>query len=231
MGEKNIVGKIDDLVKVQSVLVSVSDKSGLEELIPALLEINPEIMILSTGGTFKKIQTILGESAKDHLVSVDHYTNQPEMQGGLVKTLDFKIYLGILSETYNDVHQQDMKERRAVSIDMVVCNLYPFEETIAKEDTTPEHARANIDVGGPCMIRGAAKNYIRIAAVVDPTDYAVVLKELKENKGMISLETRTELMKKAFAHTAHYDAAIANYWKGKTNDEIKETYEVVGDKK
>lgn len=230
MGGLNLVEKIDDWVKVQNVLISAWDKSGLDELVPALLEANPEIMIYSTGGTFRKIKEILGDKAEKHLTPVGKYTGQPEMQGGLVKTLDFKIYLGLLSETYNEVHQQDLKDREAIPIDMVVCNLYPFRKVIAQEGATPEDARANIDIGGPCMIRGAAKNFLRVAVVVDPRNYEMVKQELRENNGMISFETRTKLMKTAFEHTMGYDAAISDYWYNRSLDDLKKIYEIVGGK-
>ena len=171
----NVVEKVDDLVKVQNVLVSVSDKSGLEQFIPNLVDINPRIQIYSTGGTFGRIREILGDSADSRLMQVADYTGQPETQGGLVKTLDFKIYLGLLTETYNDAHQDDLKRTGSVPIDMVVVNLYPFKETISQPDVTVEQARGNIDIGGPCMIRASAKNYIRVASVVDPADYANIL--------------------------------------------------------
>ena len=153
----NVVERIDELVKVQNILVSVSDKSGLDRFIPDLVEINPGIRIFSTGGTFGRIREILGESADGRLMRVSDFTGQPETQGGLVKTLDFKIYLGLLTETYNDAHQDDLKRTGSVPIDMVVVNLYPFKETISKPDVSVEQARGNIDIGGPCMIRASAK--------------------------------------------------------------------------
>jgi len=142
---------------------------------------------------------------------VSDYTGQPEMQGGLVKTLDFRIYLGLLSETYNEEHRRDLERTGGVSFDMVVVNLYPFSETVAKPGVTPEQGRANIDIGGPCMIRAAAKNFIRVAAVVDPGDYGALAAELEAGGGSLSLSTRFRLARKAFAHTARYDAAIAAY--------------------
>ena len=208
---KNRVTRIDNKVEIQNVLVSVSDKRGLEEFIPALVEINPEVTIYSTGGSFAKIKDILGSSHEKHLVAVSEYTGQPEMQGGLVKTLDFKIYLGLLSETYNEAHQQDLERLEAVNLDMVVVNLYPFQETVAQEGVTLEDARANIDIGGPCMVRASAKNYLRVASVCDPGDYPALTAELKEHQGSLSFSRRLELAKKAFAYTAEYDRAIADY--------------------
>jgi len=128
----NIVKDIDNRVAVKNVLMSVSDKTGLETFVPALVKACPGVKIYSTGGTYTKVKEILGADAGKTLVAVSDYTGQPEMQGGLVKTLDFKIYLGLLSETYNDAHQADLKRLSALPIDMVVVNLYPFQQTVAK---------------------------------------------------------------------------------------------------
>ncbi|UCD84748.1 MAG: hypothetical protein JSU92_00750 [Deltaproteobacteria bacterium] len=225
----NIVEKIDDLVAVNNILVSVSDKKGLENFIPALIEINPEIRIYSTGGTFDRIRDILGpDKAARHLTQVSEYTGQPEMQGGLVKTLDFKIYLGLLSETYNPAHNDDLQRTKAVPIDMVAVNLYPFQETISREDTSAEEARANIDIGGPCMIRAAAKNFIRVTSVVSPNNYPTIISELKKYNGKISLSLRYELACKAFEHTALYDRAIADYLKHMDIESARKSYKEIG---
>ncbi|MEW6672907.1 MAG: hypothetical protein AB1427_14470 [Thermodesulfobacteriota bacterium] len=220
----NVVTKIDDSVKVKHVLVSVSDKSGLEEFIPQLLEITPGVRIFSTGGTFTRLREILKEKADRCLQQVSEYTGQPETQGGLVKTLDFKIYLGLLTETYNPAHQADLTRTAAVPIDMVVVNLYPFKETVAKPDVTVEQARGNIDIGGPCMIRAAAKNFIRVAAVVDPADYPRIIAGMKTAKGRLPLSLRFELARKAFDHTAGYDRAIADFLKKTSTASIAESY-------
>lgn len=207
----NIVDRIDDRVKVNHVLISVSDKSGLDELIPALVRSNPSIRIFSTGGTFGAIEQILGDAAGKHLVQVSDYTGQPETQGGLVKTLDFKIYLGILTETYNDSHQEDLKRTAAVPIDMVVVNLYPFASTIEKDGVSVEEARSNIDIGGPTMVRASAKNYLRVASVVNPSDYGALVAAMEANDGATDLAMRFDLAVKAFEHTAAYDRNIADY--------------------
>ena len=220
----NIVDRIDKLVKVRRVLASVSDKSGLETFVPELLGINPDLHIYSTGGTFSALREILGESAGAHLTQVSDYTGQPETQGGLVKTLDFKIYLGLLTETYNEAHQADLERTRSVPIDMVVVNLYPFKETISKPDVTVEMARGNIDIGGPCMIRASAKNFIRVVPVVDPSDYTMILSELKTNSGAISLELRYRLAQKAFEHTAVYDRTIADFLGAKAFADVESCY-------
>jgi len=220
----NVVEKIDDRVKVRHVLISVSDKSGLEEFVPGLLDIHPGIRIFSTGGTFGRIREILGADREQALTQVAEYTGQPETQGGLVKTLDFKIYLGLLTETYNDAHQQDLARTGAVPIDMVVVNLYPFTQTIAKSGVTVEEARGNIDIGGPCMIRASAKNYLRVASVVDPTDYGRILGDMRASDGDTSLSLRFELAQKAFAHTAAYDGAIADFLQQQTIDDTRGCY-------
>lgn len=208
----NIVREVDDLVPIRRVLVSVSEKAGLELFLPALLGINPQVHFYSTGGTHALIARILGpEKAARHLTAVSDYTGQPETQGGLVKTLDFKIYLGLLTETYNTAHQDDLTRTGAVPLDMVVVNLYPFQATVARPDVTVEQARAHIDIGGPCMLRAAAKNYLRVAAVCDPADYGPLLSFLRENRGCLNLARRFELARKAFAHTAAYDAAIGDF--------------------
>jgi phosphoribosylaminoimidazolecarboxamide formyltransferase/IMP cyclohydrolase len=224
----NVVEKIDGLVSVRHVLVSVSNKSGLETLVPSLLDINPDIKIFSTGGTYKKIEKILGERAVSCLTPVSEYTGQPETQGGLVKTLDFKIYLGLLTETYNDAHQNDLERTSAVPIDIVIVNLYPFKETISKDGVTVEQARGNIDIGGPCMIRASAKNFIRVASVVDPADYDNIISEMKENQGKVSLQLRYELACKAFDHTAVYDRHIADFLARSTTDDVQTCYDIGG---
>ncbi|MGI6496360.1 MAG: hypothetical protein ACOX5G_09805 [Kiritimatiellia bacterium] len=221
----NIVTRIDDRVAIRNVLCSVSDKRGLDTFIPALVKQVPGVRILSTGGTYAAIRAILGDDlAARNLVAVSDYTGQPEMQGGLVKTLDFKIYLGLLSETYNPAHQDDLARVHGVAIDMVVVNLYPFRQTVAKPGVTPEMARANIDIGGPCMVRASAKNYLRVASVTDPDDYPSLLAEMAEKHGALGLETRFGLMKKAFAHTAAYDAAIAGFFGAQCPGAIRSAY-------
>ncbi len=212
------------------MLVSVSDKAGLKGLIPALVAVNPAVHFYSTGGTCRRIAEILGpDRAAAHLTRVSDYSGQPETQGGLVKTLDFKIYLGLLTETYNDAHQADLVRAGALPLDMVVCNLYPFEATVARPGVTVEEARANVDIGGPCMIRAAAKNYLRVAAVVDPADYAGLIEFLQAHGGRLSLAQRFDLARKAFAHTARYDAAIADFLAEQDPATVPAVYSVMRD--
>ena len=222
----NIVEKVDEAVAVRHVLLSVSDKRGLDAFVPELLKTCPGIKLYSTGGTYSALQKILGKQAEGCLVSVADYTGQPEMQGGLVKTLDFKIYLGLLSETYNQAHQEDLQRTGAVALDMVVVNLYPFRQTVAREGVSVEEARTNIDIGGPCMVRASAKNFLRVASVTDPDDYAGIAAELQKNSGRIGLALRFALARKAFKHTAEYDAAISAFLEKRDESEPAEIYEL-----
>ncbi|MCA1809308.1 MAG: hypothetical protein ABR497_05135 [Kiritimatiellia bacterium] len=221
----NYVQQADDKVKINNVLISVWDKTGLDQFAGALVELNPALKIFSTGGTFQFLRAALGPKRSCHnLAQVSEYTGQPEMQGGLVKTLDFKIYLGLLSETYNTEHVRDLQRAQAQVIDMVVVNLYPFVQVTARAGTTAEQARANIDIGGPCMIRAAAKNFLRVACVTAAADYARILDEMRGNAGCLEMRTRLDLAGRAFAHTADYDRHIADYWAHCRPDAVLDNY-------
>jgi phosphoribosylaminoimidazolecarboxamide formyltransferase / IMP cyclohydrolase len=187
--------------KITRALVSVSDKTGIVDFCRELSLLGIEI--LSTGGTAK---TLAEHQLK--VTEVADYTGFPEMMDGRVKTLHPKIHGGILGRRGSD--DKVMKANGIKPIDLVVVNLYPFENTIAMPDCVMAMAIENIDIGGPAMLRAAAKNYIDVAAVVDPLDYAKLLAELKKSKGL-SLQTRFNLAAKCFQHTAHYDSAIASY--------------------
>ena len=189
--------------KIKRALVSVSNKEGIVEFCSSLSS-DYGIEIISTGGTLK---TLL-EAGIDAIDISDH-TGFPEMMDGRVKTLHPKVHGGILAR--RDIDQEVMAENQIKEIDLVVVNLYPFIETIAKEDTTLEIAIENIDIGGPSMVRSAAKNNLFVGVVVEPDDYKSVLEEISNNEGAISLETRRKLAAKAFSHTANYDSAISNY--------------------
>jgi len=190
-------------VKVQRALVSVSDKSGVVELCKALAALG--IQILSTGGTAKLL-----EKERVPVTEVSAHTGFPEMLDGRVKTLHPKIHGGILARRELREHMAAIEKAGIAPIDLIVVNLYPFEATIADPDCTLENAVENIDIGGPTMLRAAAKNYAGVAVVVDPADYAGVLGEIRASGGVADA-TRFALAKKVFAHTAAYDGAIANY--------------------
>jgi phosphoribosylaminoimidazolecarboxamide formyltransferase/IMP cyclohydrolase len=189
---------------IKRALISVSDKQGIVEFARTLNQFGIEI--LSTGGTAKMFRDN-GIPA----IEVSDYTGFPEMLDGRVKTLHPKVHGGILGRRDLPEHVRAMEQSGIPPIDMVVVNLYPFRETIAKPDCTLEEAIENIDIGGPTMVRAAAKNYHHVAIITDPADYAALTRELESSGGAIGSETRVMLAKKAFSHTAEYDAAISNY--------------------
>jgi phosphoribosylaminoimidazolecarboxamide formyltransferase/IMP cyclohydrolase len=200
--------------KISRALVSVSDKTGVIEFCRTLNQLGIEI--LSTGGTFKTLT-----ENQIAAVEVSDYTGFPEMMDGRVKTLHPKIHGGILARRGIDDAVMATNDIRA--IDMVVVNLYPFEATIAKPDCDFETAIENIDIGGPTMIRAAAKNHADVAIVVNPADYAEILNELNEKNGELSSATRFNLALKSFEHTARYDTAIATYLGGLNKIQFPET--------
>ncbi|HSI21517.1 MAG: bifunctional phosphoribosylaminoimidazolecarboxamide formyltransferase/IMP cyclohydrolase [Methylophilaceae bacterium] len=189
---------------IKRALISVSDKQGIVEFAQTLDRLGVEI--LSTGGTAK-----LFREKNIPVTEVSDYTGFPEMLDGRVKTLHPKVHGGILGRRDLPEHVAAMQEANIPNIDMVVVNLYPFRETIAKPDCTLEDAIENIDIGGPTMVRAAAKNYHHVAIVTDPADYAQLTRELESSGGAVGAETRVALAKKAFSHTAEYDGAISNY--------------------
>ena len=188
-------------------LLSVSDKRGLVEFAKGLSGLG--IALLSTGGTARALA-----DAGLPVTDVGSYTGFPEMLDGRVKTLHPKVHAGILARRDIPAHVDALREHAIPTIDLVVVNLYPFRETVAKPDCTLEDAIENIDIGGPSMVRAAAKNWPHVGIVVDPDDYPVVLAELAKARAL-SDETRFGLMRKAFAHTASYDGAIAHWLSGR----------------
>ena len=196
---------------IRRALVSVSDKAGLLELAKVLADHGVEL--ISTGGTSKAL-TSAGLAVRD----VSEVTGFPEMLDGRVKTLHPRIHGGILAIRENPEHQAVIAQEKIGLIDLVVCNLYPFEATLAKAGATDEDIIENIDVGGPSMVRAAAKNYQDVAIVTDPGQYAALIEELKTHKGALTLATRKRLAAAAFARTAAYDQAIAGYF-AKTDDD------------
>src|SRR5690554_734566 len=194
---------------VRRALISVSDKTGIVDFARGLSERGVEL--LSTGGTFRLLQ-----ESGIAVTEVSEHTGFPEIMDGRVKTLHPKIHGGILGRRGQD--DGVMAEHDIAPIDMVVVNLYPFAQTVAKPDCTLEDAIENIDIGGPTMVRACAKNHAHTTIVVDAADYSRVMEELASRYGVISDATRFDLAVKAFEHTAAYDAAIANYLGGKVAD-------------
>ena len=208
-----------DRVAVRRVLVSVHDKAHLAGLVRALAAALPAISagpepldglrLYASGGTQAAIAGFQGDvpGARVEVVAIPDYTGFPEMPGGLVKTLHPRIHAGILAETGSPEQDRYLAEIGAEAFDMVVCNLYPFEEVAATPGATIEDLRRNIDIGGPTMIRAAAKNFLRVGVLVDPVDYGPVGAEVVAHGGL-SLATRLELARKAFARVRDYDEAI-----------------------
>jgi phosphoribosylaminoimidazolecarboxamide formyltransferase/IMP cyclohydrolase len=202
---------------IKRALISVSDKQGIVEFARSLQQFGVEI--LSTGGT----AALFAKSGID-VTEVADYTGFPEMLDGRVKTLHPKVHGGILGRRDLPAHVAAMQQAGIPPIDLVVVNLYPFSQTIAKGDCTLEDAIENIDIGGPTMVRAAAKNYRHVAVVTDPADYPALAAELQASGGAIGAETRFGLAKKAFSHTAEYDGAISNYLTSLDHDNVRQPF-------
>lgn len=189
--------------KISTALISVTDKSGIVEFARSLEKLGVEI--LSTGGTAKALR-----DGSVTVLDVSDYTGFPEMMDGRVKTLHPKVHGGLLGRRDNQQDLHMMEIHGIKSIDLVVVNLYQFELTVAKEGCTLEEAVENIDIGGPSMIRSAAKNFKDVTVITDPSDYSRVLAEISKS-GETTLQTRFELARKVYSLTAHYDRAISEY--------------------
>ncbi len=189
---------------IKQALISVSDKTGVLEFAHALAAMN--VKLLSTGGTAK----LLAQHGLA-VTEVADYTGFPEMLDGRVKTLHPKVHGGILARRDLPQHMEALSQHDIPTIDMVVVNLYPFQQTVAKDNCQLEDAIENIDIGGPAMLRSSAKNHKDVVVICDPSDYQRVLAEMQANTGEVSFDTRFDLAIKVFAHTAQYDGAITNY--------------------
>ena len=195
--------------KIKTALISVSDKKNLKPLLNILKK--NKIKIISSGGTYKEIKKL-----KFKCLEVSEFTNSPEILEGRIKTLHPKIHAGILNKRNSKSHLKDLKKNNFENIDLVIVNFYPFENTLKK---TNNHSKIieNIDVGGPTMVRSAAKNYKDVTVITSKDQYEELIKELKKNKGSTTLEFRKKLSKIAFTETAYYDAVISNYFNKITN--------------
>ena len=195
--------------KIKTALISVSDKKNLKPLLISLKKNN--IKIISSGGTYKEIKKL-----KFHCLEVSEFTNSPEILEGRVKTLHPKIHAGILNKRNSKVHLKDLKNNNFENIDLVVVNFYTFEETL---NNTKNHKKIieNIDVGGPTMVRSAAKNYQDVTVITSSNQYEELIEELKKNKGSTSLKFREKLSRIAFTETAYYDSVISDYFNKKNN--------------
>ncbi len=213
-------------VRLRRALLSVSEKQGIVELARGLVELGVEIV--STGGTSRELA-----AAGIAVRSIEDFTGFPEIMDGRVKTLHPRLYAGLLARRDEDSHLAAAAEQEIEQVDLVCVNLYPFEQTVARGDASEEEVIENIDIGGPTMIRAAAKNSAFSAVLVDPGDYGRVLEELRGSGGRLSLATRKQLAAKAFACTARYDAAISTWFALRTEEGFpaswREAYEKVSD--
>ena len=231
---------VPDLVQVRHVLVSVSDKDRLQDLATYLS--GRGITVWSTGGTFKSLRELLAGSGQGatgtddaggagkfdfKLEAITDLTGYPEMPGGLVKTLHPKIHAAILAEPFAADQAAYLEKIETISFDLVVCNLYPFEKVRQQPGVSVETLRQNIDIGGPTMVRAAAKNFLRVATVVDPADYDRLRDDLERTGGSLSLATRWELARKAFGHVRKYDEAISETLDALGPGDLAAAYEVV----
>ena len=198
--------------KIKTALISVSDKINLEPLLNSLKK--NKVKIISSGGTYKIIKK-LGFNC----LEISKFTNSPEILEGRVKTLHPKIHAGILNKRNNKIHLKDLKNNNFENIDLVIVNFYPFEETLKN---TKNHKKIieNIDVGGPTMVRSAAKNYQDVAVITSSDQYGELINELKKNKGSTSLNFREKLSRIAFSETAYYDSVISEYFNKLTNTDF-----------
>jgi phosphoribosylaminoimidazolecarboxamide formyltransferase / IMP cyclohydrolase len=213
-------------VHVRRALLSVSEKTGIVEFARGLIELGVEIV--STGGTARELA-----GAGVPVRTIEDFTGFPEMMDGRVKTLHPRLYAGLLALRDSEAHLGAAAEHQIEPVDLVCVNLYPFEQTVARGNASAAEIVENIDIGGPTMIRAAAKNHAFAAVIVDPADYGGVLAELRESDGQLSLATRERLAAAAFALTARYDAAISTWFSLRTNEGFpphwREAYEKVSD--
>ena len=206
--------------KIKNALISVSNKNNLNKLLSTLSKY--KIKLISSGGTYKKIKKL-----KFQCTEVSKYTGSPEILGGRVKTLHPKIHGGILSKRNNKLHKKDLVKNNFSEIDLVIVNFYPFEKTLTSKN---KHTKIieNIDIGGPTMVRGAAKNYNDVTVITNPNQYDDLIKELNINKGSTSLNFREKLSEEAFSETAYYDSVIANYFNKFTKNKFPKKKTIYG---
>ena len=200
-------------ITIKTALISVSDKTGIVEFAKALAQTG--VKIISTGGTAKALA-----QAGVAVTSIDAVTGFPEMMDGRVKTLHPRIHGGLLALRDRPEHVEAMRQHGISPIDLVCVNLYPFEQTVAKPNCTLEEAIENIDIGGPSMIRSAAKNHKFVTVVTSPDQYPRVIEQMRGNNGAVGGRLREELARAAFGLTAAYDAAIAKYLNGQAGIEF-----------
>ncbi len=224
------VFKVQDKIPVKHAFISVFNKSQIEMLVEQLFAICPGIKILSSGGTYTHLEKFFrGKEGHERLIEVSDYTGLPETDGGLVKTLHHKLFLGYLTEQFNEKHHADLKRENAVPIDLVIVNVYPFSEVVERPGVTIEECRGNIDVGGPSALRAAAKNYLRVMTVpsYSPEAYDALIAQINANCGCTDFSMRRRAFAETFKVLSAYDAKIAEFANDLTWDDTVEMYEIV----
>ena len=214
------------MTKIKRALISVSDKEGIVDFAKGLEKL--EIEIISTGGTARLLK-----DAQIKVKLISEVTNFPEILDGRVKTLHPLIFGGILAQSDNPIHQKQLAAQQIKTIGLVVVNLYPFQKTVSKKEVSLEEAIENIDIGGPSLLRAAAKNYQDVTVAINPQDYPVILEEIKKNNGEISLDTKKKLAVKVFEHTSFYDGIISQYLRKnltRESNSFPKTLNLIGEK-
>ena len=220
------VQQVRNLVPIKNVMISAYDKRFIEDFVIGLIETCPGVHFYSSGGTYAKLKEFLGDKTSC-LTEVSEYTGQAEIEGGLVKTLHHKLFLGYLAEENCANHQEALVRENAVMIDLYIGNLYPFSDVIKKAGATIETARGNIDVGGPSALRAAAKNFLRVLTVTNPHRYSSILLILKETGGCSTFESRLNGAQKTFRLLSEYDTAITRYLYEISPEEALTAYELI----
>ena len=207
---------------IRRVLISVSDKQGVLELAKFLIQLNPAVEILSTGGTAKFLREADGGVLSASIIEMSDYTGQREILGGRVKSLHPKIHAGLLALKGDAIHEAEMTAAEFHHIDLLVCNLYPFSKTVASKEASFEECIEQIDIGGPAMIRSASKNFACVVCVTDPSQYQSLMTVLRSSRGTTTIGFRQSLAAAAFATIARYDADISSFFANQFNERSKE---------
>jgi phosphoribosylaminoimidazolecarboxamide formyltransferase / IMP cyclohydrolase len=224
------VKKVQDRIPVKHAFITLFNKTQSEQLVEGLFETCPGIIIFSSGGTYSYLKKYFaGKKEESQLVDVSSYTGMPETDGGLVKTLHHKMFLGYLTETFSELHQADLEREKAVPIDLVIVDLYPFSEVVSNPESTVEQCRGNIDVGGPSALRAAAKNFLRVMVVpkYSPDAYTSLITQLRILDGCTNIIARLDGFKETFKVLAEYDSQVAKFTESIYLADIKRVYEII----
>ena len=224
------VKKVQNLIPVKHAFITLFNKTQSEKLVESLFEICPGLIIFSSGGTYLYLKKYFaGKKEETQLVDVSTYTGMPETDGGLVKTLHHKMFLGYLTESFSELHQADLQRENAVAIDLVIVDLYPFSKVVSNPESTIEQCRGNIDVGGPSALRAAAKNFLRVMTIpqYSPKAYELLLEGLRKFNGCTDIFDRVNGFKETFKVLAEYDSEVAKFADNIYWHKLSEVYEII----